>query len=144
MADWTDPDLPDAYATMLAALKARDVDAATMAETPTTPPTNYIRWNSSLNKFQRWNGAAWDDLVLGAAGGGTGGVTALGTMAFQSASAVAVTGGSITGVSVTLAGNLLFDADGTRNIGSNAAKANNVYVKNGLVIPVGANKWVTS
>ena len=145
MADWATPVLTDTYATFLSALKARDEDAATMAGSPTTPPTGYIRWNTTLNKFQRWSGAAWVDLVLSAAGGGTAGTTSLGTMAYQAASAVSITGGTLSGItSLTMAGNLLFDGDGTRSIGSNAAKVNNLYIKNGLVIPVGANKWVVS
>jgi len=144
MADWNTPTLTTTYAAFLTALQERDVDAATMAESPTNPPNNYIRWNTALSKFQRWNGSIWVDLVLSGAGGGTGGTTPLGTMAVQNANAVAITGGSLSGVSVTLAGHLLFDADGTRNVGSNAQKANNVYIKNGLVIPVGVDKWVTS
>lgn len=98
MADWAAPLLTTAYATFLANIKDRDVDAATMAESPTTPPTGYIRWVVASNKFQRWNGAAWVDLVLAVAGGGTGGVTSFGTMAFQAASAVAITGGTIGGM----------------------------------------------
>jgi len=145
MADWAEPGLTTAYATLLTNLKERDVDAATLAESPTTPPTGYIRWSVSLNKLQRWSGAAWVDLVLAAAGGGTGGAVSLGTMAFQAASAVAITGGTLAGItSLTMAGHILFNADGTRNIGSAAAMANILYVKNGLRIPVGPDKWVTA
>ena len=143
MADWAAPALTDTYVSFLASVKARDVDAATMAESPTNPPTNYIRWNTALSKFQRWNGAAWVDLVLSAAGGGTGSGTPLGTMAFQNATAVAITGGTLDGVTIQLGGHLTMDADQTRNIGSNGAKVKNAYIGTGLVIPVGVDKWVT-
>lgn len=96
-ANWNNPILTDTYSNFLDLLKARDVDAATMAEAPTNPPTGYIRWNATLNKFQKWSGAAWVDLVLATAGGGTG-ATSLGTMAAQNATAVAITGGTINAV----------------------------------------------
>ena len=145
MADWSGISVTDPYATLLATIEGRLDDAAMMAESPTSPPTGYIRWNTSSNKFQRWSGAAWVDIVLAAAGGGTGGTTALGTMAFQSAAAVAITGGTIQGVTTfQVAGNITFDADGTRSIGSYAAQADKIYVKNALVIPVGTDKYATS
>ncbi len=97
MADWNAPVLTDTYTNFLDYLKARDVDAASMAESPTNPPTGFIRWNSSANKFQKWNGSTWTDLVLAEAGGGTGG-TSLGTMAQQDANAVAITGGTINAI----------------------------------------------
>src|SRR5512145_367939 len=98
MADWNTPSLTDTYAAFLSALTARDVDAASMAETPTNPPVGFIRWNIASSKFQRWSGAAWVDLILSAAGGGTGGVGGLGTMSLQNANAVAITGGTISGL----------------------------------------------
>jgi hypothetical protein len=143
MADWNDPLIDDPYADLLATFKARDEDAASHAESPTNPPIGYIRWVVSTSKFQRWSGAIWVDLVLAVGSGGTGGTSALGTLAFQSASAVAITGGTLTGVAITLGGNLSFDADGTRNIGSFATQAGKIYVKNACVIPVGPNKWET-
>lgn len=145
MADWSKPSLTDTYANFLSFLSGRLDDAAKMEESPTNPPTNYIRWSTSLSKLQRWNGTIWVDLVLSIAGGGTGGTTTLGTMAYQNAGAVSITGGTISGLTaLTMSGHILFDTDGTRNIGANAQKANNVYIKNGLVIPVGVDKWVVS
>ncbi len=145
MANWSNPGLTTAYATFLSEMKDRDTDAATMAEAPTNPPTGYIKWVVASNKFQRWNGAAYVDLVLAVAGGGTGGTSAFGTMAFQNSNAIAVTGGTLAGItSCQLAGDLTFDGDGTRKVGSNANKVNVAYVKNGLVIPVGTDKWATS
>lgn len=141
-ADWSGPSLTTAYATLLTALKDRDADAATMAESPTNPPTGYIRWNISLNKFQRWSGAAWVDLVLSVDGGGTAGTTSLGTMAFQGASAVAITGGSITGLSaLTVACDILPTTDGARVLGSSSVMFKGAFFKDYLVVPVGADKW---
>jgi hypothetical protein len=145
MADWNAPTLSTAYATLLSNLMDRDADAATLAESPTNPPTGFIRWVTASNKFQRWNGSAWVDLVLAVAGGGTGGTTALGSMAFQAAGGVAITGGTIAGItSFSFSCDLLPNVSGTRNIGSNALKIKNAYIGTGLVIPVGANKYVTS
>jgi hypothetical protein len=145
MADWSGLSVATAYASLLSQIQGLAEDAAKMAESPTSPPTGYIRWNTSLNKFQRWSGAAWVDIVLAAAGGGTGGTTALGTMAYQSASAVAITGGTIQGVTTfQMAGDITFDGDGTRSIGAYTARANKVYIKNALVVPVGTDMYATS
>ena len=143
MANWNDPSLTSTYANFLSDMKARDVDAASMADSPTNPPTGYIRWNTSLLKFQKWNGATWDDLVVAAAGGGTGGTTALGTMAYQNANGVAITGGTLSGItSFTISSHLSFATDNTYDLGSFAVQARYGFVKSGLVIPVGVDKWV--
>lgn len=144
MSNWNNPSLTDLYADFLDLLKARDVDTATMAETPTNPPTGYIRWNVAGSKFQKWDGAAWVDMVLGGAGGGTGGTTALGTMSIQNANAVAITGGTVNGVSIELGGHMTMSVDAAHDIGTNAKKVKNAYIGTGLVIPVGVDKWVTS
>jgi hypothetical protein len=108
MADWGLPGITDSYiTTILQSLKARDVDAATLAESPTTPPTGFVRYNRAANKFQEWSGSAWVDLVLSIAGGGTGATSdsaartalGLGTMAVQNSNSISVTGGSISGLS---------------------------------------------
>jgi hypothetical protein len=80
-----------------------------MAESPTNQPTGYVRYNRSGSKLQEWSGAAWVDIVFSIAGGGTGGSTAsaartalgLGTMATQDNTAVNITGGTISGVSMS-------------------------------------------
>jgi hypothetical protein len=114
-----------------------------MAESPTTPPTGYIRWVAATNKFQKWDGAVWNDLVISAAGGGTAGTTALGTMAFQNAAAVAITGGTILDItSLRMAGHQIYAADGSYNIGTPTTRVGTVHIKEGLMIPVGTNKWV--
>jgi microcystin-dependent protein len=113
MADFTLPILTSLYTDILNLLKARDVDAITLCvSAPTTPPTGAFKYVRADNKFQEWNGASWDDKVLAIAGGGTGGATAaaartalgLGTIATQAANSVAITGGTISGVSLDASG----------------------------------------
>ena len=145
MADWDVPALTDTYANFLSYLKLRDVDAACLKEGTSNTPTGYIQWVVASNKFQRWNGSAWVDLVLAVAGGGTAGTTALGTMAFQESNAVAISAGTIEGLTTfTFNCDLIPDGDETRNLGSNAKKIKKAYIGEGLVIPVGVDKWVTA
>jgi len=107
-ADFNTPINSTAYATVLSALKERDTDALTLcyAGDPSNIPTGAIKYNRASNKLQQWDGTAWVDLVLALAGGGIG-VTSIaslksalgyGDMAGQTSSAVAITGGTITGI----------------------------------------------
>jgi hypothetical protein len=153
MSDWSKPAITDLYVDVLSYLAGKDTDSATLfVTTPSNQPTGSIRYNRTTNVFQEWNGTAWVDKLISIAGGGTGANTpagivvslGLGTMSTQNAIAVAITGGTIVGISsLQMAGNISFDADGTRNIGSSAIRPNAIYVRNALVIPVGANKWAT-
>ncbi len=154
MADWNDPELSDVYADVLSMLRARDVDAGQLFNSaPTNPVTSMIRYLRASNKFQEYNGAAWVDKVLAIAGGGTGGATAsaartalgIGTMGVQNANAIAVTGGTLSGITaLSLSGSLVFASDNAYDIGTKTVMARNIFAKSGLVIPVGANKWVTA
>lgn len=153
MADWNDPTITSIYTDVIDKFKARDIDAISLgAYSITNTPTGAMRYNRTDNKFQEWNGTAWVDKVISIAGGGTGATSLsgiatalnLGTMAIQNANSVAITGGSIISLSsFSLATDIVFTTDGARNIGSNTARPSNVYIRNGLVIPVGADKWVT-
>lgn len=150
MADWANPLLSTAYATFLSNMKDRDVNVATLFDTRLAAATNIAtrtkRWDDTGKCFEDYNGATWDDLVIAVIGGGTGSATAsgartnlgLGTMATQAASAVAITGGSITDVG------LAFTADGNKNIGSNTYGLGKAYIHTGLVIPVGTDKYISS
>lgn len=153
MADWLQPVITSIYTDVIDKFKARDVDSLSLGFTAiTNPPNGAMRYNRTDNKFQEWDGAAWVDKVISVAGGGTGATTisgirvalGLGTIAIQNANAVAITGGSITLLSAfSLATDITFTTDGTRNVGSSNVRPNNIYVRNGLVIPVGTDKWVT-
>lgn len=100
-ANWNNPALTSLYINFLAELKARDVDVLTM-NPGTNIPVDSKRWNSATNTFQNWNGAAWVNLVISGAGGGTGSGSfpVLGTMASQNSNAIAVTGGTMAGVNL--------------------------------------------
>jgi hypothetical protein len=129
MADWSLPTLPSAYADFLAYLKARDEDAASLGYgTITNPFTGQMKYVRASNKFQEYDGAAWQDKTLAIIGGGTGASTAanartnlgLGTIAVQDANNVTITGGVISGLGslgvngiLTVVGNAGFTADVT-------------------------------
>lgn len=106
MADFNQPTLSTLYADVMDILKARDVDAISLAESPTNPPTGAMRWNRTDGKFQEWSGAAWVDRLISLAGGGTGASTAagartnlgLGSIATQNSNAINITGGTIAGL----------------------------------------------
>lgn len=102
MADWNRPVIDDLKIDVLDLLKARDFDSVTLAETPTNPPVGYVRWNTTAKTLQKWNGTGWDNLVISLAGGGTGSTGTsgnFGTMAYQNSNNVAISGGTIQGLS---------------------------------------------
>lgn len=96
MANWNNPALTSTYANFLNDLKARDEDLAKQYDGQTTSnlPTGAIRWNSSVNRWQKWTGSAWGEL------------TALYALTGLSTTGNAAIGGtlSVTGVSQLAAG----------------------------------------
>jgi hypothetical protein len=148
MADWDEPLLTTAYATWHAEMQARDVNAMTLADSRLAAMTNIDthakRWENTAKKFQDYD-AGWNDLVLGITGGGTGAVNAaggrtnlgLGTIAIQDADAVVITGGTALFAAITT-------VDDTLTLGTFAAQLNKAYIKTGLLIPVGANKYLVA
>lgn len=134
--DWSKPTKDDKYLDFLANMVALATCAYCMSADATNIPTGAIVYDTTADKFKRWSGAAWVDLVIKAAGGGTGVTTALGTMSAQNASAVAITGGSVT-ASFVLAGSITMP-DNTYDIGTVSAQVRALYVKTTLVIPVEA------
>ena len=61
MADWSKPTLSSLYTDFLTEVKNRDDDIAKQFDGTTSSNlvTGYIRWNSSINRWQKWNGTAW-------------------------------------------------------------------------------------
>src|SRR5258706_645231 len=107
MSDWAKPTATSLYnPDFLNEVKGRDSDAATMSETPTTPPNGYIRYNRTNDTFEEWDGAIWNVINISISGAGTGSFTAagartnlgIGSMGVQSSSAVVITGGTIAGI----------------------------------------------
>lgn len=155
-ANWNKPTTASLYADFVNEGKDRDIDAVTLNLNPgSNIPSGAIKYDRAASKFQEWSGAAWSDLVLSVAGGGTGSATAagartnlgLGSISTQTASAVAITGGAISGLTalaMAASGNLTFATDATSNIGADASRVKNIYIRSGLVVPVGADKWVTA
>lgn len=156
MADWTDPTVLSDYDLFVAEAKDRDVDAATQfLNVPTNPPNGAVRFNRSTNAFEQYSssGAVWNPIVIGIVGGGTGGGTiaiarnnlGLGTMSIQNANLVAITGGTVIGLTqLDLSGSLTFSADASFDIATFAKQARKGYFKDALVLPVGIDKFATS
>ena len=65
--DWSKPTLTSTYANFVAEVDARFDDLAVGFDpaigVPTNIPTGTIRWRSSANKWEKWNGTAWGDLA---------------------------------------------------------------------------------
>jgi microcystin-dependent protein len=126
MADWSHPVLTDLYTDVLTTyLNGRLNDCGTLFNTaPSNQPDHVIRFLRSPGLFQEWLSATWNPLLLDVTGGGTGASTAsgartnlgLGTMSTQSAAAVAITGGTESGVTI----------DNTNNIDAGAITSGTV------------------
>jgi len=110
------------------------------------------RLGSGAVKFQEYSGAAFGDVVLALAGGGTGAATAanartnlgIGTMGVQNANAVAITGGTAILDGLTMKATIVMNADNSYDLGSFAAQVRKGYFKSALVLPVGVDKYATS
>lgn len=154
MADWSKPTTASLYSDFVTEVDARLDDAASLfSATPSNQPVGAIRYLRASNKFQEWDGAVWNDKVIAIAGGGTGAATAsgartnlgLGTIATQGANAVAITGGTLSGITALgLGGNVTVATDDSVALGTNANRFQKAYFRSGLVIPVGTDKFVTS
>lgn len=153
----TDPVLTDTWSNFLADLNERDLHIRTM-DYVTPVDTNIATGTIQLvedaawpdAKFQRWSGTAWADVTVSVAGGGTAGTT-FGTMGVQNANNIAVTGGSLTGVAVSaltsfsVGSHMIPSVSATYDLCNITTYAGmrNVIVKTGMMIPVGANMWIT-
>jgi hypothetical protein len=156
MADWNNPLITTQYDVFVNEAKDRDVDSATMfLNAPTNPPTGavkMVRLGSSLVKLQE-NNAGFADVKLDVAGGGTGAATAalartnlgIGTMGVQNSNAIAVTGGTIVGLTqLDVSTSITFATDATYDLGTFAKKVRKGYFSDAIVLPVGVDKYATS
>ena len=96
MANWSNPLLTSTYTNFVTEVKDRDTDLALQFDGTTSSniPTGAIRWNSSVNRWQKWNGSSWGELTatyaltgLSTTGNATIGGT-LGSGAFTSSGTV--------------------------------------------------------
>jgi hypothetical protein len=65
MADWSTPTLSSLYTDFLSYMKDRDVDIAKQFDgtTSTNVPTGAIRWDSTANRWKKWDGSVWQELT---------------------------------------------------------------------------------
>jgi hypothetical protein len=133
MANWSNPLLTSTYTNFLTEVKDRDTDLALQFDGTTSSniPTNAIRWNSSVNRWQKWNGSSWGELTSTYALTGlstTGGATIGGTLG----SGAITSTGSVTGTALIPSGssaptNGLYLA-GTNTIGLATNSAGRVFI----------------
>ena len=154
--NWANPLITTQYDVFLAEVKSRDVDSFTMGAagylTIANPPTGAMVFQrEGYFRFLEYTGSAWGTRLIGIPGGGTGadnpaGARAnleIGTMGVQYSNAVNITGGTIWGITqLDLNTPIHFIQDGVFDIGSPSGAVRHLYVRHGLVVPVGLNKYV--
>lgn len=113
MANWSNPVLTSTYTDFMNQLKDRDTDLALQFDgtTSTNLSVGTIRWDSTANRWKKWNGSTWAELAatyaltaLSTTGnatiGGTLGVTGQTTLATATATTPA-TGDNNTNIATT-------------------------------------------
>ncbi|NDC36313.1 MAG: hypothetical protein EBZ51_13300, partial [Synechococcaceae bacterium WB9_2_112] len=133
MANWSNPLLTSTYTNFLTEVKDRDTDLALQFDGTTSSniPTSAIRWNSSVNRWQKWNGSAWGELTSTYALTGlstTGNASIGGTLG----SGAITSTGSVTGTALIPSGssaptNGLYLA-GTNTIGLATSSTGRVFI----------------
>jgi hypothetical protein len=143
MANWSNPTLSSSYADFLAQVKERDTDAAVQFSigSPTNVPTGAVKWDTSLNRWQKWSGAAWVELATtynftNLKANGTFEVTGNTTLGDSSADSVTFNAATITFASattitgaLTFAGAIAFNG----NVTLGDAVGDNVTINAGTV-----------
>lgn len=114
MADWSKPLLTSTYTNFLSEVTSRDVDLALQFDgtTSTNLSAGTIRWDSSANRWKKWNGSTWAELAstyaltgLSTTGnvsiGGTLGVTGAITLTAGGTSTTPATDNNSTNIATT-------------------------------------------
>lgn len=132
-ANWNFPTITRNYSTeILQDIKARDEDALTLlgGTSPSNLPIGAIKYDRATFELSEWDGAVFNVKYLALSSGGTGAVDAsgartnlgIGTIATQNSNAVAITGGTVSGLtSLGVSGNTTLS--GTLSVASTAANA---------------------
>jgi hypothetical protein len=132
MANWSNPLLTSTYTNFVTEVKDRDTDLALQFDgtTSTNIPTNTIRWNSSANRWQKWNGSSWAELTstyaltgLSTTGNAAIGGTVSGTALIPTANTAPTNGvylpnANTVGIATNSAGRVFVDATGRFGVGT--------------------------
>jgi len=147
MADWSKPTITSNYVTFVDEVKNRDIDAITLqlndATNPPVGAVKMLRGTGDTILLFTWSGTAYTQKMMDIAGGGTSASNAaaarsnlgIGTMGVQNSNAVAITGGTASGLTLTNTSSLgYFNHNGGRLTVT-------ASVDIGLVIQGLANNW---
>lgn len=130
MANWNLPTVNSVYTDFITEVMARDTDVAKGLDpaivTVTNPSTNMIRWNSASSKWQKYDGASWNDLTA------TYAISISGT-------AGAVDWSDVTSTPTTLSGYGITDAQPLDSDLTAVA----AFSTTGLAVRTGAGTWAT-
>lgn len=153
MADWSKPTLTSTYTNFLSEVTGRDVDIALQFQsgTITSPPTGAVKWDLTLNRWQKWSGTAWVELATTYALTGLS-VTSLSntgntTLGDSSADTVTINSNTITYVNATtIAGALTYSGSAIFNGNvtfGDAAGDTVTFIANTIAVPAGGMTFST-
>ena len=166
MANWSNPLLTSTYTNFLTEVKDRDTDLALQFDGTTSSniPTGAIRWNSSVNRWQKWNGSTWGELTStyaltgltttgNASIGGTLGSGAFTSTGSVSGTALLPTGNTVPtngiylpsanvfGIATSSTARLIIDASGNLGIGT-LSPATGLHVGNAAASATSGNLYI--
>jgi len=126
-ANWSNPQLTSTYTNFVSEVKNRDEDLALQFDgtTSTNIPTNTIRWDSTANRWKKWNGTSWAELTS------TYALTALSTTGAASIGTTLAVTGTITGSS-TVTGTALIPS-------GSSVPVNGVYLPSANSVAIATN-----
>jgi len=116
------------------------------------PPLGALIFERNPGRFLEFTVNGWGTRLIGIPGGGTGSLDAagaranlgIGTMGVQNSNAVSITGGIVFGLTqLDLGCPIRFINDGVYDLGSPTGAVRNLYIRHGLVVPCGVNKYVS-